>query len=162
MHYAGQALTMRAQSAAELRTRLLKKGTAADVDSVLSKLKEAGYLDDSKFAAAYAGWRKDNEGFGRGRVLRDLIARKVPTPVAKAASEAAFRETDEVEMIEAFLARKFRGKNLAEMLKEEKGLASAYRRLRTAGFSTSNSIRVLKRFSYKAEQLEDSEPTEES
>ena len=153
---------MRAQSSAELRTRLLKKGQPADVDAVIAKLKENGYLDDTKFAAAYADWRRDNEGFGKTRVLRDLIGRKVPSSVAKAASDAAFQATDETEMIEAYLTRKYRGKDLPTLLKEEKGLAAAFRRLRSAGFSTSNSIRVLKRFSAKADELEDSEPIEES
>ena len=80
----------------------------------------------------------------------------------KAASDAAFQSTDESEMIEAYLTRRYRGKDLPALLKEEKGLAAAFRRLRSAGFSTSNSIRVLKRFSAKADELEDSEPIEES
>jgi len=58
-------------------------------------------------------------------------------------------------VIEQFLARKYRGKNLAELLAEEKHLASAYRRLRTAGFGAGNSIRVLKRYAAQADLLEE-------
>ena len=58
-------------------------------------------------------------------------------------------------MIEKFLERKFRGKNLGVLLAEQKYLASAFRRLRGAGFSTGNSIRVLKRYAADAERLED-------
>jgi regulatory protein len=57
-------------------------------------------------------------------------------------------------LIEAFLKRKYRGKDLGPLLKEEKNLASAFRRLRYAGFSSSESIRVLKRYASRAEELE--------
>jgi len=40
------------------------------------------------------------------------------------------------------------------LLKDQKELASAFRKLRGAGFSTGNSIRVLKKFAAEAEQLE--------
>ena len=59
-------------------------------------------------------------------------------------------------MIEAFLKRKYRGKDLGALLQEQKELASAFRKLRGAGFSTGNSIRVLKRYAAEAERLEES------
>ena len=83
------------------------------------------------------------------------MARRVAPAVAKQAAEAAFEGADEVAMIEAFLKRKYRGKDLGALLKEEKHLASAYRKLRTAGFSTGNSIKVLKLHAAQAELLED-------
>ena len=81
--YAGQALTARAQSLSELRTRLKRRAARQeDVDAVLAKLKEAGFLNDRKFAGSFANWRKENQGFGRTRVLRDLMARRVAPAVA--------------------------------------------------------------------------------
>lgn len=156
MRYAAQALAARAQSAGELRARLRQKAArAADVDEVLSYLKRSGFLNDRQFAAAYAEWRRDNQGLGKARVLRDLRARRVAPEVAQAAVEAAYHGTDEVELIEDFLARKYRGKDLRALLAEEKHLASAYRKLRAAGFSTGNAIRVLKRYAAEAERLEE-------
>ena len=66
-------------------------------------------------------------------------------------------------MIEEYLARKFRATNLPIYLQDEKKLASVYRRLRTAGFSSGASIRVLKRYAAQAEELEgleDAAPSE--
>ena len=63
-----------------------------------------------------------------------------------------------MELIEAYLSRKFRGKDLASWLSDDKNLMAAYRRLRYAGFSGGNSIRVLKRYTQQADQLEGSEP----
>lgn len=155
MAYAAQALAARAQSISELRTRLNKRAeNPEDVEAVLAYLKEGGYVSDQRFAASFSEWRKDNQGFGKSRVLRDLLARRVAPDLAKKAVEAAFEEADEPAMIGAFLKRKYRGKDLGTLLQEDKHLASAYRRLRTAGFSSGNSIRVLKRFAARAEELE--------
>ncbi len=85
------------------------------------------------------------------------MSRRVAPALAKQAAATAYQETDEVAMIEQFLARKFRGKNLGELLQEPKHLASAYRKLRGAGFSTGNSIRVLKRYAAEADSLEELE-----
>ena len=97
------------------------------------------------------------KGLGKTRVLRDLMARRVAPAVAKEAVDAAFEGVDEIAMIEAFLARKYRGKDLGALLQEQKQLASAFRKLRGAGFSTGNSIRVLKRYAAEAERLEELE-----
>jgi hypothetical protein len=47
------------------------------------------------------------------------------------------------------------------LLGEEKHLASAYRKLRLAGFSSGNSIRVLKCHAAEAEKLEEMAEEEE-
>jgi regulatory protein len=106
-----------------------------------------------RLAANFAEWRRDSQGMGKTRVMRDLMARRVAPAVAKEAVETAFEGVDEVAMIEAFLQRKYRGKDLGTLLKEQKELASAFRKLRAAGFSTGNSIKVLKRYAAEAERL---------
>ena len=88
------------------------------------------------------------------RVLRDLRQRRVAPKLAEQVTERTFQSTDETELIEAFLKRKFRGKQLGPFLKDPKNLAAAFRRLRYAGFSSGASIRVLKRYSNQAEELE--------
>lgn len=158
MAYAAHSLAGRAQTSSELRQKLRRRAALnTDVDQVISRLKDAGFLSDKKFAEAFANWRRDNAGFGKTRVMRDLMARRVAPALAKQAADAAYRESDEVAMIEKFLERKYRGKNLPELLREEKHLASAYRKLRGAGFSMGNSIRVLKRYAAEAERLEEME-----
>jgi regulatory protein len=156
MEYAGRALAARSQSVSELRTRLRRRAERAeDVDAVIAYLKESGYANDQRFAGSFADWRLENQGMGKARVMRDLMARRVAPAVAKAAVEAAYKNSDEVALIDAFLAKKYRGKDLGKLLKEPKYLESAYRKLRTAGFSGGESIRVLKRYAAEAEQLED-------
>jgi len=114
-------------------------------------------LNDRKFADSFAQWRRENQGLGQARVMRDLMARRVAPAVAKQAVQAAYSNADEMALIETFLARKYRGKDLGHLLAEEKNLASAYRKLRTAGFSLGNSIRALKKYAAEAERLEEME-----
>jgi regulatory protein len=157
--YALRVLGQRPHSATELRQKLSKRSeSAADVATVMGKLRDYGLVDDTKFSEAFASSRLQNRGFGRFRVLRDLRSKRVSGNTAGAAVEKTFAGTDEAELIQRFLERKYRGKKLEEFLKEEKNLASAYRRLRTAGFSSGNSLSILKRY---AQQVEDWSELEE-
>jgi regulatory protein len=153
--YALKALAARAHSSGELREKLRRKAEKkADIDVVLVRMKELGYLNDRTFSERYASRRLESEGFGKMRVLRDLGQKRVAPAVARQAVERAFSGTEETALIEQFLARKYRRQPLAEVLAEEKGLASAYRKLRLAGFSSGASLSVLKRHSRQAEALD--------
>ena len=156
--YAARSLGSRAQTISEVREKLKRRAERPeDVDEVLTRLKQGGYLNDQRFAESFTTWRRENDGFGKGRVMRDLMNRRVAPGLAKETVEKAYQEVDEIAMIEKFLERKFRGKDLGTLLAEEKYLASAFRRLRGAGFSSGNSIRVLKRYAAEAERLEEME-----
>ena len=156
MNYAARALSARAYTVSELKARLKKRAVRQeDVEAVLGRLKDAGMVNDRRFAGSFADWRRESQGIGKARVMRDLMARRVAPAVAKEAVEASFEGIDETAMIEAFLKRKYRGKDLGALLQVDKELASAFRKLRGAGFSTGNSIRALKRYAAEAERLEE-------
>jgi regulatory protein len=159
--FALKSLGMRGLTVSELREKLRKRAQdPLDVDGVLAKLKEYGYLNDDRFAETFATARRDNQGFGKRRVLQDLKQRRVAPKVAEQAVQQTFEGVDETAMIEQFLARKFRGKDLHEYLQEQKHLAAAFRRLQYAGFGAGPSIQVLKRYAAQAEQLEPEEPAD--
>jgi regulatory protein len=164
LNVALRALGGRAQSAGELREKLRRRAeNDQDVDAVLAKLKESGYLDDRHFAENYAAARLQNQGLGKMRVLRDLRQRRVAPQLAEQVTEQTYEKTNEAKLIEDFLHRKFRGKDLGAFFREEKNLAGAFRRLRYAGFSAGQSILVLKRFASQPEVLDalESEESEE-
>ena len=154
--YSLSALGRRALSAGEIRQKLKEKAAdLADVEPVMAKLKEYGYLNDERFAENYASARRANQGLGKIRVLRDLRTRRVGPETAGKAVEKIYAETDEVTLVQEFVTRKFRNKNLAEFLADPKHLASAYRKLRYAGFGSAACIRVLKRYSERAGEIEE-------
>jgi len=162
MEYALNALAARACSSGELRRKLAARAeTAADVDIALSRLKEYGYLDDRRFAESYAAARLESQGFGKGRVVRDLRRRRIAPAEAERAAAKAYRGVDEVALAESFIRRKYRGKAADGFLQDPKDLASAYRRLIHAGFSPGTAIRVLKRFAREPELLDSFEPPPE-
>lgn len=157
--YAVRVLSGRAVSSGELRVKLRDRAAEPGlVDAVISRLKNIGFLDDARFAESYAAARRDNQGLGRFRVAQDLKKRRVAPAVADKAAAEAYSEVDERDMARQFVDRKFRGKDMSD----EKTLASAYRRLRTAGFGSGTAISVLKEFSARAVELEDAEEPPEA
>jgi regulatory protein len=159
--YALRVLSQRGLSVSELRRKLLLRAeTPGDVDAVVDSFQSYGYLDDRRLSEGFADSRAQSGAIGEQRVLRDLLKKRIAPGVAREAVSRAFENVDEPALIREFLARKMRGKNLGEYLKEPKNLASLYRRLRTAGFSSSASIRVMKSYSAQAEDLESIESAE--
>jgi regulatory protein len=154
--HALKQLSRRALSANELKGKLLQRADEpATVAAVMRKLLEYGYTDDQKFSESFASSRLQNEGFGKFRVLRDLQAKRVSSGVAEKAVAKIFEDADEKDLIETYLARKYRSKVLYDFLQEDKNVASAYRRLRAAGFSSSASLAALKRHSQRAADWEE-------
>jgi regulatory protein len=155
--YALRSLGARGMSSGEIRSKLQRRAeNPSDIDAVLKRLKDYGYLNDQKFAEHYASARLETEGFGRQRVLRDLRQKRVAPGLAEKVVSETYADSDEVALIESFLARKYRNVNLGELLHDPSKLASVFRKLRYAGFSAGTSIRVLRRYSERAEELEDS------
>ncbi len=160
--YALKSVGQRAQTSSEIRAKLRRKAAEPDdVDLTLAKLKEYGFLDDRRFAENFAEGRLTNQGFGSGRAMRDLFARRVAPALAEQSVQKVYAEQDEVALIEAYIRRKYRTASRETLFAEEKDMASAFRRLRVAGFSTGNVVKVLKRFAAKPELLDGLEECEE-
>ena len=152
--YAGMLLAQRMMSTGELRQKLrLRAADAADIDPIVAQLTEYGALNDARYAEVYANSRKENQGFGQSRVFRDLNKKRIAPDLAKTAIASTYSGTDELTMIEEYLLRKFRGKVLSDFLSETKNMANAFRRLRNAGYSAGNSLKVLRRFSEAAQSI---------
>ena len=153
--YGLRLLGQRARSIAEVRQKLRARAAReGDVDQVIEKLKALQVLDDRQYAEHYAEAQVRGNRVGRQRVLRDLMRKQVARSVAQKAVGEAYSGTDEILQIEQFIMLKLRGQKPAEYLAEPNHLASLYRRLRTAGFAAGPSIKVLKRFSAQADELE--------
>lgn len=80
-------MARRDHSAAELRRKLGRRGGAPeDLDGLLQGLAEEGLLDEARFAQGYVR-RRAGRGFGRARILQELVQRGVPRPEAEEALE---------------------------------------------------------------------------
>jgi regulatory protein len=161
--YALKSLSSRAHSIGELREKLRRRAEcASDIDEIIPRLKDLGYLDDSRFAESFAAARLSNEGFGRGRVIQDLRQRRVAPALAEKTVGKVYEEVDEQALIDDWIRRKYRSTPRENLFQEEKDLASAYRRLLRAGFRTGEIVQALKRFAKDPSLLDDFQPPEET
>ena len=110
--YAVGALARRMRSVAELE-RLLRNKVEAEtefgqtlVELIIRRLKDQGYLNDANYAAVYSGLRRDNEKFGRMRVVTELKARGVHGEVIEKAVSDAYDAVSEEKQARDFLRRK--------------------------------------------------------
>lgn len=151
--YAVGALARRARSVAELK-RLLRQrlpaGEASEamVEAVIARLKDQKYLNDSAYAAAYSSYRKENQRFGRLRVVSDLKARGVHGDVISKAVATAYAGADEEALARQYLRRK-RLKKPADA----KDAARIFRTLMRAGYTSRTIFRILKQWDVEDEVL---------
>jgi regulatory protein len=147
--YAIATLSRRMRTVAELK-RLIRKRCQepAMIEAIVARLKAQKYLNDSTYAAAYSTSRRDNERFGRRRVITDLKSKGVHGDVIAKAVEDAYFGVNEEELAKAFLRRKGLKKPA-----NNKEAARIFRAMMRGGFSTGVSIRVLKNWKVDDEFL---------
>jgi regulatory protein len=152
--YAVGALGRRARSVAELK-RLLRPRVDADteygrtlMELVIRRLKDRGYLNDAQYAAAYSSFRRDNEKFGRRRVITDLKAKGVHSEVIDKAVDAVYDEVSDETQAREYLKRKRLIKP-----KDQKQVARIFRQLVRAGFASKTIFAVLKKWDVDDETL---------
>lgn len=117
-------LAAKSRSVSELRERLLQSPStnAADVETVISRLKEYGYLDDERFAFSYASLKVKERPIGRRRLERDLKFKKVDSSVADQALELVYAETSEEDLIDRAIEKRIRLKGRPKNRLEAKSL----------------------------------------
>ncbi|MBZ5658136.1 MAG: recombination regulator RecX [Acidobacteriia bacterium] len=152
--YAVGALARRMRSVAELK-RLLRNKVEADtefgqtlVELITVRLKDQGYLNDAKYAAAYSSFRRDNEKFGRLRVVTDLKAKGVHGEVIEKAVSAVYEDISEEKLARDFLRRKRLQKPA-----DQKHVARIFRQLMRAGFQLKTIFAILKKWDVDDETL---------
>jgi regulatory protein len=151
--YALGALGRRMRTVAELK-RLMRTRTAhqpdceALVEAVTARLKEQRLLNDTSYASAYSLSRRDNEKFGRMRVVQDLRAKGVHPDVIGNAVGETYAEVDEQN-----LARQFAERKRLNRPKDQKQAARIFRMMARAGFSTRVIIHLLRGWHVEDETL---------
>jgi regulatory protein len=151
--YAIGALGRHMRSVAELK-RLLRQRVAGQengealIEVVVERLKEQKYLSDARFAEAYSSYRKENEKFGRRRVVTDLKAKGVHGEVIEKAVESAYAGVSEEKLARQHLARKRMARP-----RTQKDAARIFRALTRAGFSSSVIFKILKKWDVDEETL---------
>jgi regulatory protein len=152
--YAVGALSRRMRSVAELK-RLLRPRVEAETEHgktlmelVIRRLKDQGYLNDARYAATYSSYRKENEKFGRRRVVTDLKVRGVHGEVIENAVGSVYDEVSDEQQARAYLRRK-----RLQKPQDQKQTARIFRNLMRAGFASKTIFTVLKTWNVDDETL---------
>jgi regulatory protein len=121
---AAKLLAAKPRAVEELRERLLqgRGATKANVEEVIGRLREYGYLDDAKFAQSYASLRLRERPIGRRRLQRDLWLKKVDKATAESALDEVFEATPESDLIDRAIAKRIRLRGKPKTREEAKKL----------------------------------------
>jgi regulatory protein len=151
--YAIGALGRRMRTVAELKRLLRQKVEKSElgdllVETVIARLKEQRYLNDTSYATTYSSLRKENNRFGKRRVISDLKQRGVHDDIIDKTVGAAYADTNEEQLARAFLARKRLKKPASQ-----KETARIFRTMIRAGFGTRTIITILKKWHVEEDVL---------
>jgi len=142
---AARLLAAKSRSVAELREQLLegRGATKANVEAVIERLREYGYLDDAQFAQTYAASRVQQRPVGRQRLQRDLWLKKVDKTTADEALDQVFAATPETELIDRAIAKRLRLRGRPETRADAKKLFDHLLRQGFAFELVSEKVRAL-------------------
>ncbi|MGA9508730.1 MAG: regulatory protein RecX [Candidatus Sulfotelmatobacter sp.] len=153
--YAVGALARRMRTVAELKRLFRARVEDAEleygqtlIELVIRRLKDRGYLNDSQYAAYFSSLRRDNQKFGRRRVITDLKIKGVHGEIIEKAVDAAFDGVSEEKQAREYLRRKRIAKP-----KDQKATARIFRQLARAGFRTKTIFAILKSWDVDEETL---------
>lgn len=128
------------KSEAALAKSLVTKGFGPEaIESTIAKLREYGYVDDARFAAAFV--RSNSSRLGNAQLLRKLAERGVGAEAA-AAAVSSFADADQLELAVRIASRKFESSaGLPRQTQERRVMSLLLRR----GFSASIASQALRR-----------------
>lgn len=153
--YAVAALARHMRTVAELKRMMRARIEDAEseygqtlIELVIRRLKDHGYLNDSQYAASFSSLRRDNQKFGRARVVTDLKAKGVHGDLISKAVDAAFDGVNEEKQ-----AREYLRKKRIDKPKDQKQAARIFRQLVRAGFRTKTILTILKNWNVDDDTL---------
>lgn len=101
------------------------------METVISRLREYGYLDDERYAFTYASSKVKRQPIGRRRLERDLKFKKIENNVAAEALELVYAETSEEQLIDRAIDKRIRVRGRP---KDRAGAKSLFDHLLRQGF----------------------------
>lgn len=136
-------LALRDHSSRELLTKLRQKGYGEGAEQAVEKLMEEGYVDDERFARAYAAELVRVKHFGKRRIVTELLKKGIDPSLARDIADET--EVDEYEILVA-LKRKY-----GRCLDTEKGVRRAVNGLAAMGYGYSEIKQAIETIKEEAE-----------
>ncbi|MDZ7637557.1 MAG: RecX family transcriptional regulator [Bryobacterales bacterium] len=147
----------------ELRAKLQPRAAAVeDLDGVLQRLRELGFLNESRFAERKAADAAVRRVVGRRRAEKELEERELDPATIARAVEVAYEGREESAMALEHLERRLSAMLSGNGLEEPGTLQRAYRKLRRAGFDHAACVVALRAHSRLAADLDEFAPDDEA
>lgn len=128
------------QCEADLRVKMSRAGLPSDdADRIIAFLREQRFLDDARFAGAFARDKAKFAGWGAAKIRMALAAKRIPSAVISEAI-ASIEPADLDRSLTAITMSKSRGLDLS--LREDR--AKLLRRLMSRGFPYADCVRAIK------------------
>jgi len=152
--YAVRALSNKMRTVRDLKRLMRARAGEGDpgeraMDTVVAKLKQMNYLNDTRFAADYTRLRQENQKFGRRRVQQDLMQKGVHKDLIASTLTTAYEDVDELALARQYVQRKRMKKPV-----DQKESTRIMGRLMRAGFSAGAIYKVLKSWDVAVEEAD--------
>ena len=129
------------QCSSDLRRQILRAGlTSAQAGEILSVLREGRFLDEARYAAAFASDKVRFAGWGTAKIRAALAAKHIPSDTIA----SALASIDRAEYIAAF-KRSALAKARTLDLSDSADIQRLYRHLATRGYESSLIARAISR-----------------
>ena len=129
------------QCASDIRAKILKKGfSAEDAERMISYLRQNRYLDDSRYARAFAIDKVRFSGWGRMKVRMGLRAKGIEDSVVSQALDC-IADSDYMDALQKAMQAKSRSLDLSDVNDRRK----LYRHIASRGFESQLIISEMRR-----------------
>lgn len=130
------------QCSADIRSKILKQGfSAEEAERMIAYLRQNKYLDDTRYARAYAVDKVRFSAWGRMKIRMGLRAKGIGDSLVSHAL-ANIPDADYREALDKALAAKARGLDLSDIKDRQK----LYRHLASRGFESQLIIQAIRRY----------------
>ncbi len=135
------------QCAADIRAKILRQGfSSSEAESMIAYLQTNKYIDDSRYARAYAADKVRFSGWGRMKVIMGLRAKGMSDTIISQAL-AYIPEKDYQEALGKVLLSKARSLDLQDVKERQK----LYRHAASRGFESQFIISAMREMMKKRE-----------
>lgn len=136
------------QCTADIRSKILKQGfSAEEAERMIAYLRQNRYLDDSRYARAYAVDKVRFSGWGRMKVRMGLRGKGVDDAVISQALDY-IPDSDYDAALEKVMAAKTRSLDLSDVKDRQK----LYRHMASRGFESQLIINAMRRLMAKGKE----------
>lgn len=130
------------QCVADIRNKILKKGfSPKEANKMIEYLKKNKYLDDSRYAKAYAVDKVRFSGWGRMKIRMGLRAKGIADAHISEAMDY-IQDTDYIEAIQKVMVAKAKSLDLKDVKDRQK----LYRHMASRGFESQLIISQMRKF----------------